>query len=87
MAGQGNLKMTWKVREKSGNLKINGYGRQTSFILLKRGEDVLSHGIVEAHLPPHWGLLIKEVFSPSPSSLGATFKVKNLLHLGANSFL
>ena len=23
--GQGNLKRTWKVREKSGNLKINGY--------------------------------------------------------------
>ena len=28
--GQGNLERTWKVREKSGNLKINGYGRQTS---------------------------------------------------------
>ena len=27
---QGNLERTWKVREKSGNLKINGYGRQTS---------------------------------------------------------
>ena len=26
---QGNLERTWKVREKSGNLKINGYGRQT----------------------------------------------------------
>ena len=25
--GQGNLERTWKVREKSGNLKINGYGR------------------------------------------------------------
>ena len=46
MAGQRNLKMTWKVREKSGNLKINGYGRQTSFILLKRGKDVLSRDIV-----------------------------------------
>ena len=29
MDGQGNLEKTWKVREKSGNLKINGYGRQT----------------------------------------------------------
>ena len=28
--GQGNLERTWKVREKSGNLKINGYGRQSS---------------------------------------------------------
>ena len=25
MDGQGNLERTWKVREKSGNLKINGY--------------------------------------------------------------
>ena len=41
--GQGNLEKTWKVREKSGNLKINGYGRQSSenlFILFKRGKDV-----------------------------------------------
>ena len=47
--GQGNLERTWKVREKSGNLKINGYGRQTSenlFILFKREKDVLSHEIV-----------------------------------------
>ena len=29
MDGQGNLERTWKVTEKSGNLKINGYGRQT----------------------------------------------------------
>ena len=36
---QGNLERTWKVREASGNLKINGYSRQTSenvFILFKR---------------------------------------------------
>ena len=26
---QGNLERTWKAREKSGNLKINGYDRQT----------------------------------------------------------
>ena len=48
MAGQGNLERTWKVREKSGNLKINGYDRQSSenlFILLKRGMDVHSHEI------------------------------------------
>ena len=29
MDGQGNLERTWKFREKSGNMKINGYGRQT----------------------------------------------------------
>ena len=52
----------WMVREiekglgKSGNLKINGCGKQTSenlFILFKREKDVLSHEIVLAHLPPH----------------------------------
>ena len=49
MDGQGNIESTWKVREKSGNLKINGYGRQTSenlFILFKRGKSVLSHETV-----------------------------------------
>ena len=47
--GQGNVEGTWKVREKSGNLKMNGYGRQSSenlFILFKRGKDVHSHEIV-----------------------------------------
>ena len=47
--GQENLKRTWKVREKSGNSKINCYGRQSSenlFILFKRGKNVLSHEIV-----------------------------------------
>ena len=42
--GQRNLERTWKVRGKSGNLKINGYGRQSSenlFILFKRGKHVL----------------------------------------------
>ena len=45
----GNLESNWKVRKKSGNLKINGYGRQSSenlFILLKRGKNVDSHEIV-----------------------------------------
>ena len=49
MDSQGNLERIWKVREKSGNSKINGYGRQTSaylFILFKRGKDVFSHEIV-----------------------------------------
>ena len=38
-----------KVWEKSGNLKINGYGRESLeffFILCKRGKDVQSHEIV-----------------------------------------
>ena len=46
MDGQGNLERTWKVREKSGNLKIYSYGRQSSgniYVLFKRGKDVLSH--------------------------------------------
>ena len=29
-------------------------------ILFKRRKDVHSHEIVRAHLPPHWGLLLKE---------------------------
>ena len=44
MAGQGNLERTWKVRKKSGSLKINGCGRQSSenlFILFKRGSRYL----------------------------------------------
>ena len=32
MDGQGHVERTWKVREKSGNLKINGYGRQSSSV-------------------------------------------------------
>ena len=31
--GQGNLERTWKVREKSGNLKIKGYGSLQKFYL------------------------------------------------------
>ena len=49
MDGPGNLEKTWKVREKSGNLKINGYGRQSSenlFILFERAKDVYSHEMV-----------------------------------------
>ena len=41
-----NLERTWKVREKSGNLKINSYGRQASENLFKRVKDVLSHETV-----------------------------------------
>ena len=44
----GNLERNWKVREKSGNLKIKGYGRQSSenlFNLFKKGKDVHSHEI------------------------------------------
>ena len=75
MDGQGNLERTWKVREKSGNLEINGYGRQTSedlFRLFKRGKNVLSR---------------ERSLSPFPSLLGATLIGKNLLPKGANSFL
>ena len=38
MDRQGNLERTWEASEKTGNLKINGYGRQYSenlFILFK----------------------------------------------------
>ena len=46
MDDQGNLQRTWTVREMSGNLKINSYGRQSSENLFKRVKDVLSHEIV-----------------------------------------
>ena len=39
--GQGNLERTWKVREKSGNLKINGCGRQSlENLFCSRGERI-----------------------------------------------
>ena len=50
MDGQGNLERIWKVREKSGNLKINCYGSiialstagiENLFILFKRGKDYI----------------------------------------------
>ena len=49
MDGQRNLERTWKVREKSGNWNINGYGRQypeNLLILFKRGKDVHRHETV-----------------------------------------
>ena len=48
MDGQGILERTWKFREKSGNLKINSYGRQCSENLFKRVKDVLSPEIVRS---------------------------------------
>ena len=75
MDGQGNLERTWKFRDKSGNLKIRGCGRQFSenlFILFKREKRCT---------------FSCDSLSPSPSSLGATLKGKNLFPWGANSFL
>ena len=49
MDGQGNLEWTWKVKEKSGNLNINGYGRwslENLFVSFKRRNGVLSHEVV-----------------------------------------
>ena len=37
--GQGNLERTWKVRELSGNLKINGHGSpQKIYLFCSKGE-------------------------------------------------
>ena len=59
--GQGNLERTWKVREKSGNLKINGYGRQSSenYLFCSRGEMMY---------------FLRDCLRPSPSSLGLLLK-------------
>ena len=47
MDAQENLERTWKVREKSGNLKIDSYGSLQKIInSVQRGNDVLSHEIV-----------------------------------------
>ena len=57
----GKFRKDLESREKPGNLKINGYGRQCPenlFVLFKRGKDVLSHEMVKAHLPSRWGLLL-----------------------------
>ena len=52
MDGQGNLERTWKVREKSGNLKINGYcSLQKLYLFCSRGKNILSSYIDQAHLP------------------------------------
>ena len=73
MDGQENVERTWKVREKSGNLKKNGSGRQSSENLFcSRGERMY---------------FLMDSLSPSPSSLEAPLKGKNLLPWGANSFL
>ena len=42
MDGQGNLERTWKVREKLGNFKINGYGRSLhkTYLFCSRGEKI-----------------------------------------------
>ena len=75
MDGQGNLEMIWKVRENSGNLKINGYGRQTSDninVFCSRGEKMY--------------FLMRES-KPISLLIGGYSKGKNLLPWGANSLL
>ena len=63
MDGQGNLERTWKVREKSGNVKINGYGRQSP------------ENLFICSVQDRKGCTISsDSLSPSPSSLGATLK-------------
>ena len=38
MDDQGNLERTWKVREKSGNLKIKGYGSLHKIYSVQKGK-------------------------------------------------
>ena len=73
MDDQENLERTWKVREKSGNLKINGYGsHQKIYLFCPRGEKAY---------------FLMRSSSPSPSSLGSTLKGKEFAPLGSKSFL
>ena len=71
--GQGNLERTWKVREKSGNLKIDSYGSLQKIVYSVQNGKGCTFS---------WDSL-----SPPPSWSGATVKGKNLLPEGANSFL
>ena len=58
---QGNLERTWKVREKSGNLKKMAMaGSLQKIYSVQEGKGCTFSKIVEAHLPPHWGLLLKK---------------------------
>ena len=63
MDGRGNLERTGKVREKSGNLKINGYGSLQKINLTEGKGCTFS----------------SDSLNPSPSLLGATLTGKNLL--------
>ena len=76
MDGQGNLGRTWKVREKSGNLKTNGCAWQADL-------RIFIYSVQEGKRCTFSG----DSVSPSPSSLRAIVKGKNLLPVGANSFL
>ena len=55
-----DLESQGKVREFENKWLWQAAFRNFFFILFKRGKDVLSHEMVAAHLPPHWGLLLKE---------------------------
>ena len=75
MDSQENLERTWKVREKSGNLKINGYGSQCS--------EKFIYSVQEGK----GCTFSRDSLSPSPSVLRSTLQGKNWLPWGANSFL
>ena len=62
--GQGNLERTWKVREKSGNMRINSYGRQSSENLFKKVKDVLSHEVSKLISLLVGGYSYRKEFSP-----------------------
>ena len=65
MDGQENLERTRKAREKSGNLKINGYGGQSS------ENSFTMYSVQEGK----GCTCSRDSLSPSPSPLGATLIV------------
>ena len=82
MDGQGNLERTWRVRKKSGNLKINGNGGRTSenlFFLLGGKWQWWSdfRNFIFSIGGKDVNTFSRDSRSPSPSSLGATLKGKN----------
>ena len=60
MFGQGTLERICNIREKSGNSNINGSDSHRKYVYLfcLRGKKILSKEIVQAALPPYWGLLL-----------------------------
>ena len=71
MDGQGNLEMTWKVREFENKWLWQAVSRKFIYSVQEGKGCTLS----------------LDSLSSSPSSLGATLKGKNLLAWRANSFL
>ena len=84
---RGNLERTWKVRKKSGNSKINGYGSlQKMYLFCSKGEGCTFSLDSLSPSASSLGLLLKEEFAPLgskffPLRVAPKFEVKQLAPL------